>query len=346
MRRFIVASMSLSALLLSSAPLLAQQATFDRLPDEILDVVAPSARVSGEPGNMRIADRSCRSWPRADVRSRIVNTVVQEWAFFGFSVEDMTRYSSVNARSGGDWRRRSRMSAAQAAQVAGSIGGYWAAAPESGWILQRQNDSWQARGIGTRWRNPWSAAFISWVMCESGLGDAKRFERAIAHHNYIDQAILAREQAESDTAYVAYDPAEFPIEPGDMLCRGSRPAYRSIAERRAQLGVGARTHCDIVVKLDPAHDQIMVIGGNVGGSVRMKLLPAGKESGEYFEALPYNGRQIFAHLKLRADPVAADALERSPTFQAINCSDSETPASASIASLLLAPQLDCYSELP
>ena len=87
-------------------------------------------------------------------------------------------------------------------------------------------------------------------MCESGLGDNKRFQRAIAHHSYIDQAILASTQAESESAYRAFNPGEQTILPGDLLCRGSRPSYRSIAERREQLGMGARSHCDIVVAIE------------------------------------------------------------------------------------------------
>ena len=41
-----------------------------------------------------------------------------------------------------------------------------------------------------------------------------------------------------------------PVAPGDLLCSGRRPAYTRLAERRTQMGEGARTHCDIVVKVD------------------------------------------------------------------------------------------------
>jgi hypothetical protein len=233
------------------------------------------------------------------------------------------------------------MSAEEAARVADSIGGYWAATPDSGWILQRQNDSWNSRGISSRWRNPWSAAFISWVMCESGLGEPSRFERAIAHHTYIDQAILAREQDASSAAFVAFDPGEMPVVPGDLLCRGSRPAYQSIAERRTHLGTGARTHCDIVVKLDEASSRIMVIGGNVRGSVTMKLLPATPDSNGMLKPAPYNGRVIFAHLKLEADPVSANAIELSPTFNAMSCLGVEPTATMVAANLAVASTAPC-----
>ena len=144
--------------------------------------------------------------------------------------------------------------------LADSIAGYWSTTSDGSWIIDRQNAVWSGpRGIGADWRDPWSAAFVSWVMCESGLGDANRFQRAIAHHRYIDQAIEARGDKPSQAAFVAYDVGEFSIEPGDLLCSARRSAYRSIEERRKDLGNGVRTHCDIVMKVDAANDRILAI---------------------------------------------------------------------------------------
>ena len=107
--------------------------------------------------------------------------------------------------------------------MADSIAGYWSTTSDGSWIIDRQNAVWSGpRGIGADWRDPWSAAFVSWVMCESGLGDANRFQRAIAHHRYIDQAIEARGDKPSQAAFVAYDVGEFSIEPGDLLCLARR----------------------------------------------------------------------------------------------------------------------------
>ncbi len=334
-----ISSLLIRALLLCAAPVVSAQPTpFDRLPSDVLDILAPSARVIGIPGSMRIQNTSCRLFPTTEVRSRIVNSAVQEWAYFGFGIQDQT----VTAQSGQTTRRRrSRMSAEEAERVADSIAGYWAATPDSNWILQRQNDSWKSRGLSSRWRTPWSAAFISWVMCESGIESVGNFERAVAHHSYIDQAILAREQDDSKSAFVAYNPGEMPITPGDMLCRGSRPAYKSIAERRQHIGVGARTHCDIVVKLDESENRIMVIGGNVRGSVTMKLLPATIAENGLLKPAPYNGRIIFAHLKLSADPVSTNALDLTPTFKAMGCSGIQTPVSLLTANLIVTSPTSC-----
>ena len=303
-----------------ATPVLGQSGSADRLPAEILDVRAPSARISGSPGSMQIQDRSCRALPVADLRSRIVNAAVQEWAYFGYTVLDYTDIEISSASRSSMGRRWSLLNPEQALRVADSIAGYWAAAPDSGWILERQNNRWKSRGMATRWRDPWSAAFISWVMCESGLGDQARFARAVAHHTYIDQAIQARDSGDSRAAFQAYEIGEQAVLPGDMLCRGSRPAYRSVAERRNHLGVGARTHCDIVVKVDTELPGFHVIGGNVRATVGMKLLPGVITADGIVKPVPYGNRALFAHLKLDAEPLPLNALDLSPTMQALDCS--------------------------
>ena len=310
---------------LLTAPFCAAQNAFsERLPTDVFDVQPPSIRVSGNPGDMRFTQRDCRALPTRELRRRIVNVAMQEWAYFGYSVLDLvpTRDSNPNYQRT-PWRR-TLIDADEALRVADSIAGYWSSTPDSVWILERQNQSWESRGSGSRWRNPWSAAFNSWVMCESGLGDPRVFRRAIAHHSYIDQAIMARDENESMSAFVAYDPGEQAIEPGDMLCRGSRPSYASIDSRRQQLGVGARTHCDIVVKLEPENERIMLIGGNVRSWVRLKLLPANINDQGHLAPVPYNGRKIFAHLKLQADPVNEDLFDSSPVVQTGSCSQLKT----------------------
>ena len=137
-------------------------------------------------------------------------------------------------------------------------------------------------------------------MCEGGLGDPAQFRRAVAHHVYIDQAIRARAVSAAPAAFAAYDIGEASIAPGDLLCSARRPAYRSIAERRRRMGDGARTHCDIVVKVDASRNRILAIGGNVRRAVSLKLLPAAREPGQDLRPVG-GGRRMFAHLKLRAD---------------------------------------------
>lgn len=302
----------------------AQQSGFERLPADVFDVVAPSARVRGVPGAMIVQPRACRALPTADTRRRIVDVAVQEWGFFGFRVaaptdvedNDAPGNGAADASPDGRRGRRSRLPPAEAARVAASIAGYWAVTPEGSWIVARQNDRWNGPdGIAARWNAPWSAAFVSWVMCEAGLGATAQFQSAIAHHTYIDQALRARDGRAPQAAFVAYDAGETTIAPGDLLCSSRRPAYRTIAERRRQMGVGARSHCDVVVQVDEARARILAIGGNVRGVVSLKLLPAVREAGRPLRLdASDDERPVFAHLKLRAAPIDPKALDASPTM--------------------------------
>jgi hypothetical protein len=331
-----------AALTVLSAGAAAQSAPLERLPTERLNVAPPTDRVRGEAGALTLLTRPCQATPVADVRRRIVDIVVQEWAFFGFAVQDETDPANwVRQRRPGaepapfeldeEALRELEGRAAEAARVAPSIAGYWAATPDSAWIVERQNESWKATGgLAPRWVQPWSAAFISWVMCEAGFGDAQQFRRAVAHHTYIDQAIRARDGKAPGAVFTAYDIGEQPIVPGDMLCLARRPAYDTLAERRAQMGVGARTHCDFVVKVDEARELVLTIGGNVRGTVGLKLLPAERVDGKPLRLIDRSAvrgaRSMFVHLKLAADAIAPSAFDDTPTMAALACGGVAAPA--------------------
>jgi hypothetical protein len=312
-------------LILGTSTAGAQQLALERLSSDLLAVTPPSLRVDGPPGEMRIRERSCHAVTSDNRRRRIVDIAVQEWGYFGFNVVDQTNVDEGPPQLNFQNRPRRRvwLNPVESARVADSIAGYWAITPDGSWILSRQNDVWNGfEGSGSRWRDPWSAAFISWVMCEAGFTESAQFQRAIAHHSYIDQAIVARDSGSEQAAFVAYDIGEQTIEPGDMLCAGRRPNYRRLNERRQQLGIGIRSHCDIVIKLDRPNDRIMVIGGNVRGSVSLKLHAAEFEPGS--DSVQWVGRgrrNVFAHLKLRAEPIAADAFETTPTIRTIAVRD-------------------------
>ena len=320
--------------LVATRDVAAQQTGFERLPPDVFDAAPPSVRVRGVPGTMSVQPRPCRTQPAADVRRRIVDLAIQEWGFFGFRIaapSDDGENEAPDGRRG----RRSRLSPTEAARVAASIAGYWAVTAEGSWVVARQNARWNGLdGITARWNAPWSAAFVSWVMCEAGLGASAQFLRAVAHHSYIDQAIRARDGGAPEAALVAHDVGETAIAPGDLLCSSRRPTYRTIAERRRQLGIGARSHCDVVVQVEDARERILAIGGNVRGVVSLKTLPAVHQAGRPLQPLTSNGtRPIFVHLKLRAAPIPPNGLDTSLTIARSNCS----VVSAVLASRLETP---------
>ena len=322
--------------LLLAAPVHAQTA---RLPREAFDVIPPSERVSGGRGDMRVVQAACRVGPTDWARRRIVDVAVQEWAFFGFQTVDARPVEAGRLPDGvvpdalnprrpaprqarhmlrfGDWENRERVTA--------TVAGYWSATPDGGRVIARQNREWDRTDQAIDWIQPWSAAFISWVMCEGGLGDMSQFARDISHRVYIDQAIRARDGQAPEAAFVAHDAGETGIQPGDLLCnaRGSA-SYRSLADRRRDTGEYAPLHCDIVVRVDAEAGLFHMIGGNVMNSVTLTILPGVRE-GDHLRPLAENdldgARTMFAHLKLRAPAIELHALDSSPTIRAMNTGD-------------------------
>jgi hypothetical protein len=273
---------------------------------------------------MQIKEPRCRVGPTADARRRIVDIAVQEWTFFGSHTVDVS-HTAFNALPQG-------MSVAQEGSESvapvepamdTTIAGYWSATPDGASVLAKQNAAWYAAGgQPVRWVLPWSAAFVSWVMCEAGLGDMRQFQRTIAHREYIDQAIRVRDGQEIYGAYTAYDPGERPIEPGDLLCdvlTTARYQYHTIDDRRRDMGSYAPAHCDIVVKV--AADRILVIGGNILGAVTLAVWPTERAPAGFLRptaAIQIDGtRNVFAHLKLRASPIESNAMDNSPSAKPI-----------------------------
>jgi len=155
-----------------------QTTPFERLSAEQFDATPPSALVHGAPGRMSVRSTACRDLPAGETRRRIVDIAAQEWAFFGFYVIDQTGPSTRTRSSRGSrrwWWRPAN--AAEGVRMAPTIAGYWAATPRGPWMIARQNGRWNGPGgLTPRWRDPCSAALISWVLCERGLGSPDRLD--------------------------------------------------------------------------------------------------------------------------------------------------------------------------
>ncbi|MCC4592633.1 DUF2272 domain-containing protein [Xanthomonas campestris pv. cannae] len=120
--------------------------------------------------------------------------------------------------------------------------------------------------------NPWSAAFVSYVMVRAGVAG---FRPSIRHIDYIRAAY----QAGADGLPYRYaDPQQEKPAPGDLLCflRGRRQPVGAAGLREA-LARGRplpwESHCDIVVAANVGGDQTLyLIGGNVFNAVTMRKL--------------------------------------------------------------------------
>ncbi len=182
--------------------------------------------------------------PRGSVRQRIIKTALQEWEFFGRQAvrldgnEESIPHVGKWEDDGDPWSSR--------------VNWYWSAVGKPGLD-------------GFDCKEPWSAAFISWVMRQAGLSSSQ-FPPADAHWNYIRYFI--DHAAYSDAAFVSHRINEYVPKPGDLICatRGNNgfiPIYEMPPS--TVLSGHSKLHCDIVV--ERSGKSLASIGGNVRNSV-------------------------------------------------------------------------------
>ncbi len=128
---------------------------------------------------------------------------------------------------------------------------------------------------------PWSAAFVSWLARQAGLG-ADEFAFSEAHADYAGAAWQAGldEASGHATSYAlrACDPVQTPPRIGDLLCQaraGSAgiDSFARIGEAlvaRRNGGAPLPMHCDVVVAVDATGFD--TVGGNVLQSVTRRRL--------------------------------------------------------------------------
>ncbi len=175
-------------------------------------------------------------------KKSLVETATQEWEFF----EKGTR----KEREDGFWQR---------------IVTYWKEA------LNR-NDIDNRFDVGNV---PWSAAFISWLMKETGAGD--QFKRDASHSVYIRDAVKKRKNKVVDAPFIAFKIDEVTPEVGDLVCA---PRQSGVTYDKTDSYI---SHCDLVIA--KRAKEIDMIGGNVDNSVSKttieldaegKVIPNGK----------------------------------------------------------------------
>ena len=134
----------------------------------------------------------------------------------------------------------------------------------------------------------WSAAFISYVIRQSGVApDA--FQFANAHRAYIyDAFAVSAAELKHDTRDGIYRACPLPTKPrvGDMICQQRESALLDASDEAVRDRIWAeldgpadarsvrRTHCEIVAHVDKSAHKVYTIGGNVNQAVtarKMKL---------------------------------------------------------------------------
>jgi len=148
--------------------------------------------------------------------------------------------------------------------------------------------------------HPWSAAFISFLMKQSGFSK-NEFEFSDSHVDYVDQAFAAsdaevRGQA-SDSAYRACDLTSTRPRPGDLICQTREDAagiasYAALLEELQARRTDEKPreipmHCDLVTSADAGGNaKLEAIGGNVFQSVTLREMTLNAQkilSARYFQ---------------------------------------------------------------
>jgi hypothetical protein len=136
----------------------------------------------------------------------------------------------------------------------------------------RINQYWRAVGksriSGYDCKQPWSAAFISWIMQAAGVPN-DLFPPSSAHRYYLNRFIANADNP--DAALIPRSIYQYKPKPGDLICatRGKiRPP--EVTEEIQDSLYSWRMHCDIVVKTNA--QTVHAIGGNVRNSVSKTIL--------------------------------------------------------------------------
>ena len=223
-------------------------------------------------------------------RARMMRVLETEWREWGSTVFDQ-RLAPLPATARGSLNEYDR-------NAFSKVLAYWAVLPDkAGYIdLNRQMANTRAFGPGTGvpmtdaerycaggyggddsdpwiWGcQPWSAAFISYVMLNAGISEAE-FPRHAAHREYIDALIRIAERYPNQAAFIPREIGNYTPQAGDLICadrsHGSR--INTFTERREELRQGDAPnrpmHCDIVIESGIRRGEILAVGGNVGQTV-------------------------------------------------------------------------------
>jgi hypothetical protein len=195
----------------------------------------------------------CGSSERSGERppsNRTAYVAWQEWARFGHSTVVYGGAANGQVNRAGMSERSEPLSS--------RVGDYWSACG---------HPEWNGRTSG----RPWSGAFVSWVMAQSGVS-ASAFPRAGRHGQYLS-TLYEREHSRRGASFALHAPNEYAPKPGDLVCTGTAgPTWRHADSRTARRRIdNTATHCDVVT--DVRGGFVHAVGGNVKNSVTMSLYP-------------------------------------------------------------------------
>jgi hypothetical protein len=203
----------------------------------------------------------------AALRQAIQSLAIEEWEAFGRSIIDyrpvdqpLTKLALLENNPAVFDRLVRYWSA---------LGPYWAPFVD-------EQTQWRDAGRTDLWaREPWSAAFISWIMKAAGISRGD-FQFSASHWRYIDFAMASEQELGEGALYQPLDADAVVPEVGDLICgdrsEAGKPHLIHIADRAAEAGRKRKLHCDLVV--GRTADAVLAIGGNLADSVALCHYPA------------------------------------------------------------------------
>jgi hypothetical protein len=181
--------------------------------------------------------------PKPDVKRAIISRATREWEYFGRQTVVM-KGSKESIPNVGAWEDDD-------SRYSGRVNAYWRAVDKP-------------RIYGMDCQQPWSAAFMSWVVKGAGVPEGQ-FHPAPAHWIYLSSMI--EEAPYPGRYFVPRRVSDYSPNPGDLICAFRGPTRPSSGGADISAGrlEGAPTHCDLVVS--KSGNSLEAIGGNVRNSV-------------------------------------------------------------------------------
>jgi len=202
-----------------------------------------------------------RVLPPEQVKAELLRLADQEWRAFGNQIvrhePDRIVVDPVGRRTEDDRAVYPRMV------------GYWNAVGEAGFSSYEDCEgSWQrVTARKCPWHLPWSAAFISWLMLQSGVSE---FQPDASHSIYLQPILLGTQEQTKIPRLLAHNISEYAPRPGDLICATRSGAI--VSDWRQLIGQTVPMHCDLVVA--NSGDRVEAIGGNVFNAVSKSIFAA------------------------------------------------------------------------
>ena len=192
--------------------------------------------------------------------NQLIKVAEDEYAYFGNGTKKEYQ-SSVYLRVGEYWTELAKT------PPYGSWSGY----------NGRSGVTFDKKGKVTSNKNqPWSAAFISYVMSIAGAG--KDFSYAPSHSVYIVKALDDAKKTKPAGKFIARRHKLYTPKLGDLIACERKPKIDpNFDTYKKYVAAGHyEAHCDIVTEVHDKH--VITIGGNVNNSVSQKkwLFDTGK----------------------------------------------------------------------